>query len=87
MEEQSELMAALDNLIQQRPELLEAARDHQLEKLADLARQASEIAEPQELLADSLKKDAEQNSAAQTPTTEPAPATEPGDSVTDAAAT
>ena len=60
MEEQSELMASLDNLMQQRPELLEAARDHQLEKLADLARQASEIAEPQQLLAESLKNDAEQ---------------------------
>tara|TARA_R110002072_G_scaffold303099_1_gene493343 strand:+ start:5803 stop:9981 length:4179 start_codon:yes stop_codon:yes gene_type:complete len=59
MEEQSELMAALDHLMQQRPELLEAARDHQLGKLAGLARQASEVARPQELLAESLKKDAE----------------------------
>ncbi|MDA0921990.1 MAG: hypothetical protein O2945_23235, partial [Planctomycetota bacterium] len=67
MEEQSELMAALDNLIQQRPELLEAARDHQLEKLADLARQASEIAEPQQLLAESLKNDAEQARLAAAP--------------------
>ena len=67
MEEQTELMAALDNLMQQRPELLEAARDHQLEKLADLARQASEIAEPQELLAESLKKDAEQARQAAAP--------------------
>jgi hypothetical protein len=60
MEEQSELMAALDHLMQQRPELLEAARDHQLEKLADLARQAREIADPQTRLAASLQKDAEQ---------------------------
>lgn len=70
MEEQSELMAALDNLMQQRPELLEAARDHQLEKLADLARQASEIADPQELLAESLEKDAEQARAAAAPLAE-----------------
>jgi hypothetical protein len=70
MEEQSELMAALDNLMQQRPELLEAARDHQLEKLADLARQASEIAEPQELLAQSLEKDAEQARQAAAPLAE-----------------
>ena len=67
MEEQSELMSALENLMQQRPELLEAARDHQLEKLADLARQASKIAEPQELLAESLKKDAEQARQAAAP--------------------
>ena len=67
MEEQSELMAALDNLLQQRPELLEAARDHQLEKLADLARQASAIAEPQERLTESLQKDAEQTRQAATP--------------------
>lgn len=70
MEEQSELMAALDNLMQQRPELLEAARDHQLEKLADLARQASEIADPQELLAESLEKDAEQARQAAAPLAE-----------------
>ena len=70
MEEQSELMAALDNLMQQRPELLEAARDHQLEKLADLARQASEIADPQELLAQSLEKDAEQARAVAAPLAE-----------------
>ncbi|MFT5325430.1 MAG: hypothetical protein ACI8P0_003299 [Planctomycetaceae bacterium] len=98
MEEQSELMAALDNLMQQRPELLEAARDHQLEKLADLARQASEIAEPQELLAESLKKDAEQARHAAAPlandespppapnSTEQASVTEPGSTGADAAA-
>lgn len=70
MEEQSELMSALENLMQQRPELLEAARDHQLEKLADLAKRASEIAEPQELLAESLKKDAEQAQQAAGPLAE-----------------
>lgn len=70
MEEQSELMAALDNLMQQRPELLEAARDHQLEKLAELARQASEIVEPQERLAESLQKDAEQTRQAAAPLAE-----------------
>ncbi len=70
MEEQTELMAALDNLMQQRPELLEAARDHQLEKLAELARQASEIAEPQERLAESLQKDAEEAQLAAAPLAE-----------------
>jgi hypothetical protein len=70
MEEQTELMAALENLMQQRPELLEAARDHQLEKLADLARQASEIAEPQEMLAESLEQDAEQSRTAAAPLAE-----------------
>ncbi|NQV29032.1 MAG: hypothetical protein HQ518_32155 [Rhodopirellula sp.] len=73
MEEQTELLASLDNLLQQRPELLEAARDHQLDKLAELARQAGEIAEPQELLAESLKRDAEQARQA-APLTEPGPA-------------
>jgi hypothetical protein len=64
MEEQTELMAALDNLMQQRPELLDAARNHQLEKLAELARRAGEIAEPQELLAESLQNDADQSQQA-----------------------
>ncbi len=70
MEEQTELMAALDNLMLQRPELLEAARDHQLAKLASLARQASAIAEPQERLAESLQKDAEQTQLAAAPLAE-----------------
>lgn len=70
VEEQSELMAALENLMQQRPELLVAARDHQLEKLAELARQASRIAEPQELLAESFKNDAEKSRQAAAPLAE-----------------
>jgi hypothetical protein len=70
MEEQTALMAALENLMQQRPELLEAARDYQLEKLADLARQAREIADPQELLAESLEQDAEQSREAAAPLAE-----------------
>jgi hypothetical protein len=70
MEEQSELMAALENLIQQRPELLEAARDHQLEKLAELAREASQIADPQEMLAESLEKDAQRSREATAPLAE-----------------
>lgn len=70
IEEQSELMAALENLMQQRPELLEAARDHQLEKLAELAREASQIADPQEMLAESLEKDAQQSRDATAPLAE-----------------
>lgn len=69
-EEQSELVAALENLLQQRPELLQAARDHQLEKLADLAEQARHIAEPQELLAESLQQNAEQTQQAAAPLAE-----------------
>lgn len=70
MEEQSELVSALENLLHQRPELLQAARDHQLEKLAELARQAGQIAEPQKLLAESLERDAEQAQQAAAPLAE-----------------
>ena len=70
MEEQSELMAALENLVQQRPELLDAARDFQLDKLAELARRAGQIAEPQELLAESLRNDVEQSRQAAAPLAE-----------------
>jgi hypothetical protein len=70
IEEQSQLLAALDNLLQQRPELIESARDHQLERLAELAARASQIAEPQEMLAESLQNDAEQSSQAAAPLAE-----------------
>ncbi|MDA0284852.1 MAG: hypothetical protein O3B86_16015, partial [Planctomycetota bacterium] len=67
LDEQSELLATLDHLLQQRPELLQAARDHQLERLVELAERASQIAEPQELLAESFAAQVQQLAEVQPP--------------------
>jgi len=54
---QGDLLKEVDDLIDRRPELIEAAKKYQLDKLAELAEQARKLAKPQEMLADSLKQD------------------------------
>ncbi len=69
-QEQEDLLAGLNDLLEKRPELLEAARDHQLNKLADLAERARELAQPQEALADAVQEKAEQLADAAKPVLE-----------------
>jgi len=67
--EQRELVRSLEQLLEQQPQLLAAAREHQLQRLAELAEQARRLAEPQEALADALQNEParERQVAAATP--------------------
>ncbi len=53
--EQKQLSKKLDDLIERRPELLEAARQQQLKNLDQLAKKAKELAQQQEKLRDALQ--------------------------------
>jgi hypothetical protein len=59
-EQQQELAAQLNELLERRPELLAAARKSQLDRLANLAQRALDLAEPQDLLAEALRREAQQ---------------------------
>lgn len=52
--EHQELAEALGTLLDRRPEVLEAAREQQLQRLQQLAQQAASLADREELLADAL---------------------------------
>jgi len=56
---QQDLVEALEMLLDERPELLEAAREAQLARAAELAQQAGQLASPQERLAEQLRKQAD----------------------------
>ncbi|HID22294.1 MAG TPA: hypothetical protein EYP14_07820, partial [Planctomycetaceae bacterium] len=58
LERQQELSDALTNLLDRRPELLDAARQEMLDRLEQLAQRALELAEPQDLLAEALREQA-----------------------------
>ncbi len=55
---QKELAGDLDNLLERRPEVVEAARQDQLALLRELARRALELARPQEELGQALNEEA-----------------------------
>ncbi|MGH7200769.1 MAG: hypothetical protein ACREJB_09205 [Planctomycetaceae bacterium] len=57
---QEQLAQDLSGLLERRPELLEAAREKQLDRLRQLAERLKELTEPQEQLAEALREDAEQ---------------------------
>jgi hypothetical protein len=59
--QQQDLAAQLQALLDRRPELLEAARRQELDHLAQLAKRASELAEPQDQLAEALRKESEES--------------------------
>lgn len=59
-EDQQKLSNALKDLLEKRPELVNAARQMEIDRLKKLAEQARELAEPQEELAKQLQKDARQ---------------------------
>ena len=67
MEEQQGLTLQLQELLQRRPELLEAARADQIARLRELAEQARRLAEPQDLLAHALNEEARQTTQAVQP--------------------
>ena len=58
MAEQEELSQALNDLLERRPELLDAARRDQLDRLQQLASQALQMSEPQNRLAEALRDEA-----------------------------
>jgi hypothetical protein len=60
MQEHQELSQDLQNLLERRPEILDAAREQQFDRLRDLAEQALELAKPQDQLAAELNTDAQQ---------------------------
>lgn len=64
-EEQQKLTDSLKDLLQKRPELVDAARQRALDQLKDLGEQIRKLAEPQDALAKDLKDQAEQTGRAQ----------------------
>ncbi|HUG91200.1 MAG TPA: hypothetical protein VML55_10215, partial [Planctomycetaceae bacterium] len=55
--EHDSLMRQLDSLLERRPEILDAARQSELDRLAELSRQMRELIEPQDLLAEALRNE------------------------------
>ena len=51
----------LDELLERRPEIIDAAKKQQLERLKQLAEQARQLSKPQEQLANELKRQAQQD--------------------------
>lgn len=68
--DQQALAGALDRLLEERPEVLQAATEHQLRRLRELSEHASRLAEREERLAEVLEQ--EQTSADQSSDVEPA---------------
>ncbi|MCH7989363.1 MAG: hypothetical protein IID46_09485 [Planctomycetes bacterium] len=62
-EQQQQQKEDLDDLLERRPELIEAARQQQLKKLAELARRLLQLADPEELLAETLQEEAQRPAA------------------------
>jgi len=56
---QQQLTNQLQDLLERRPELVEAARADQLDRLAELSKRALELAEPQDMLAEALRKESQ----------------------------
>lgn len=59
-EDQQKLTDALQNLLEKRPELVDAARKMEIDRLKKLAQDARDLAKPQEELAKQLEQEAEQ---------------------------
>lgn len=57
--QQRQLTNQLQDLLERRPELVEAARADQLDRLAELSKRALELAEPQDMLAEALRKESQ----------------------------
>ena len=55
---QSSLSKDLDKLLERRPELVDAARNHQLKQLDSLVNQTSQLIEPQQQLAEAIQQQA-----------------------------
>ncbi len=60
LQRQQDLTQELTQLLDRRPELLDAARQDMLQQLSELSRRALELAEPQELLSKALTEQAQQ---------------------------
>lgn len=69
-EERQQLADALDDLLNHRPEVLAAARKSALEQIAELSKQASDLADRQDALTDALKADAKETAKAAAPIAE-----------------
>ena len=81
-DEQQDLASALDHLLEERPEILDAARQRQIEKLDQLADQAQKLAEHQNRLATAMSREKPNQNAADDneptdPQTPPERATDP----------
>lgn len=55
---QSRLAKDLDQLLERRPELVDAARNHQMKQLDSLVKQTSQLIEPQQQLAEAMQQQA-----------------------------
>ncbi|MCH7685541.1 MAG: hypothetical protein IH899_02470, partial [Planctomycetes bacterium] len=58
-QQQQQQKEELDDLLERRPELIEAARQQQLKQLAELARRLLQLAEPEDLLAETLQEESQ----------------------------
>lgn len=68
--EQDELLAALNKLLTEKPAIVQAARDHQLDRLAELAEGAKQLANKQDHLAHAIEQEATQRQEAAAPLAE-----------------
>jgi len=68
--EQDELLAALNKLLTEKPAIVQAARDHQLDRLAELAEGAKQLADKQDHLAHAIEQEATQRQEAAAPLAE-----------------
>jgi len=58
-QQHKDLTNRLNDLLKRRPELMDAARKAELDKLAQLSKKAGELSQPQDKLADALRKEAQ----------------------------
>jgi hypothetical protein len=60
----------LEGLLDRRPELIDAALQHELDRLTELAKQAAAVADREEMLANALRHEAQQEAAQSQPAAE-----------------
>jgi len=66
-QQQQQLASRLNDLLERRPELVDAARQHNLDRLAELSKAALDLVEPEDRLAESMRSEARRSAAATAP--------------------
>ena len=66
-QQQQQLASRLNDLLERRPELVDAARQHNLDRLAELSKAALDLVEPEDLLAESMQAEASRSSVDNAP--------------------
>jgi len=66
-QQQQQLSSRLNDLLERRPELVDAARQHNLDRLAELSKAALDLVEPEDLLAESMRAEASRSAGETAP--------------------